>query len=104
MIGRWRVVRINGRSMEPTLQDGDLAIGRGPSRFRPLQAGDVVLVNRPGIGLTVKRLTPAGEGRFGLVGDGGGSMPSVDLGQVGPDDVLTRFHWRLRRGRLAKIS
>ena len=89
--------------MEPGLQDGDLALGRGPSRFRPPHKGDVVLIRRPQIGLPVKRLTQGQGGRFGLRGDGGGSAPSVDLGQVTPDQVLTILTWRLRRGWPARI-
>ncbi|MBM7068287.1 S24/S26 family peptidase [Actibacterium sp. 188UL27-1] len=78
--------------------EGDLAFGRGPTRFRPACIGDVVLVERPGIGLTVKRLIPGPSGLFGLRGDGGGSAPSVDLGHVAPDQIIAVLRWRLRRG------
>ncbi|MGF1661666.1 MAG: S24 family peptidase [Kineosporiaceae bacterium] len=50
----WRVVRVRGRSMLPTLRPGDLLLVRGGPRAAP---GDLVVVRLPGDRpVAVKRL------------------------------------------------
>jgi signal peptidase I len=48
------IVRVRGRSMLPTLRDGDLLIVRHGAPVRP---GVLVVVDLPGRGLAVKRAT-----------------------------------------------
>lgn len=96
-----RLVRIRGRSMEPALYDGDLAIGRGLLRLR---VGQVVLVDLPGVGFSVKRLVPgAQQGRFGLQGDSPLSAPTVDMPQVSPAQVHAVLVWVWRQGRIRRV-
>lgn len=98
----WRAVRVRGRSMEPTVFDGDLAFGRGPSRLR---AGQVVLVELPGVGLSIKRLLePNVHGQFPLRGDGPLSAPTIDMPPVSKSDVRAVLHFVWRAGRLHKIK
>lgn len=99
-----RVIRVRGRSMEPTLKDGDLAIGRGPSRFRQPECGDVVLFRLPGVGLSVKRLHQKDGSQFRLRGDSPLSAPTVDLPRVGNREILAILRWRLRGLRLARLG
>ncbi|WP_054051673.1 S26 family signal peptidase [Alloactinosynnema sp. L-07] len=87
-----RRVVVRGRSMSPTLSDGDtvLAVRRSP------KAGDVVLVtwvSRPGQ-LSVKRaIRPDGTG-WHVEGD----FPeaSTDSRDLGPARVHAVIRWRLR--------
>lgn len=59
-VPRWGLARVHGRSMQPTLGDGDrllLDYRRAP------RAGDIAVVRLPGGVLAVKRLeTLAGDG------------------------------------------
>ncbi|MFT4784075.1 MAG: hypothetical protein ACI9IV_001818 [Paracoccaceae bacterium] len=86
--------------MEPALENGDLAFGRGPLR---LCQGDVVLVRLDGVGLSIKRLGPGIDGSFTLIGDSPQSMPSVDMGHVTQAQVIAVLRWRVRRGFPARI-
>jgi signal peptidase I len=53
-LATWGLAVVHGRSMEPTLYDGDRLVVRHGSTPRP---GDVVVVRLPGRGLAVKRVT-----------------------------------------------
>ena len=53
-LARWGVAVVHGRSMEPTLYDGDRLVVQHGATPRP---GDVVVVRLPGRGLAVKRAT-----------------------------------------------
>lgn len=84
----WRLIRVRGRSMMPTLQDGDLVLARAAGRGRAHRAGDVVSLRHAGV-LMIKRLVQRQrDGRFSVSGDGAASMPSIDLGYVDAVDIL----------------
>ena len=53
-LATWGVALVRGRSMEPTLYDGDRLVVRHGATPRP---GDVVVVRLPQRGLAVKRAT-----------------------------------------------
>ena len=53
-LAMWGVAVVHGRSMEPTLYDGDRLVVRHGATPRP---GDVVVVRLPQRGLAVKRAT-----------------------------------------------
>jgi signal peptidase I len=53
-LATWGVAVVRGRSMEPTLYDGDRLVVRHGATPRP---GDVVVVRLPERGLAVKRAT-----------------------------------------------
>lgn len=84
----WRLIRINGHSMAPTLDDGDYALARIPSSRRQPVIGDVVLFQRNGERPMIKRLADkADNDSFLISGDGALSAPRVDLGPVKKDDI-----------------
>ncbi|MDE1173183.1 MAG: S24/S26 family peptidase [Parvibaculaceae bacterium] len=92
----WWLIRVRGRSMEPTLCDGDHVLVRRPGRWRPARPGDVVCIRREGEAQLIKRLgrrTPGGG--FHLSGDGAVSAPSVDLGTVGREQIVARAILRI---------
>ena len=99
-----RAVRVRGRSMEPTLIEGDLALGRGPSLSRSPAPGNVVLVRLPNVGLAIKRIHRCDIQGLHLRGDGPLSTPTVDLPILQPDDVVAVLRWRLRGARLSRLS
>lgn len=104
----WRLVRVRGRSMLPTLVDGDLVIvrlGAAPTagclavvRLPPDRHG----VPRPlGIKRVVREESP---GRWWIDSDNAAAgVTSFDIGTVVTRDVLavvvTRLPGRRRRGR-----
>lgn len=81
----WGVAVVRGRSMQPTLADGDRLLIRYGAWPRP---GDVVLVRLPGRGLTVKRLLRKDSGGWWVERDNPyegvdswavGAVPGADL-------------------------
>jgi phage repressor protein C with HTH and peptisase S24 domain len=53
-LAAWGLVVVRGRSMQPTLRDGDRLLVHHGARPRP---GELVVVRLPGRGLAVKRAT-----------------------------------------------
>ncbi|WP_292636582.1 S24/S26 family peptidase [Novosphingobium sp.] len=85
------LVRVRGRSMLPTLREGDYILLRRCGRWFSPGEGDIVCVHRCGEPMLVKRLgRRAGDGTYALSGDGAASRPSVDLGRVSPEEVVGR--------------
>ena len=81
------VVRVRGRSMQPTLRAGDLLLVRGAARRRP---GAVAVVRLPGARpLSVKRLSRRGpEGWWVERDNPAEGVDSWTVGTLPDDDVL----------------
>lgn len=70
----WRIIRVRGRSMVPTLNDGDHVLLKRYGRFRRPKTGDAACICRGDGPTLIKRLGARDEGgRFGLSGDGAAS-------------------------------
>ncbi|MEO0463751.1 MAG: S24 family peptidase [Pseudomonadota bacterium] len=82
------VIRVEGDSMEPLLNDGDeILIDRSPRAFR-----DGVHVVRLGDTLMVKRIASAGAGRFSLLSQNLAYPPvQVEAGEV---EIIGRVVWK----------
>lgn len=88
--------RVNGDSMAPTLAHGDFVIGWRPSRRRPVQVGDVVVVQHPYYGRMIKRVSACrGDGTLSLKGDNAATVASIDMGAIRRDQVLSRARLRI---------
>ena len=94
---RWGVAVVRGRSMQPTLYDGDRLVVHYGVEPRP---GQLVVVRLPARGLAVKRATmrqPLGDGTGWWV-ERDNPREGVDSWQVGPvadADVLAVVRARL---------
>jgi Peptidase S24-like len=94
----WGRVVVAGRSMEPTLRDGDWLVVRWAGRVRP---GRLVVVRLPGGPLSVKRAFHRAEGGWWVERDN--PREGVDSWQVGAvpvGDVLAVVlfrYWPLLR-------
>ena len=101
----WSVVVVRGRSMHPTLRDGDrLLVRGGPAAARGARPGDVVVVRLPGARpLSVKRLSrrEANGGWWVERDNGFEGVDSWLVGALGPDALLGVVRARLwpRPGR-----
>lgn len=92
----WRLIRIDGTSMEPVLRHGDYAVAWDCGARRMPTRGDIVLVDHPRFGRVVKAVaarTPDGE--WLLRGLSATSTPGNDLGPVSGDRVVARLVWRI---------
>lgn len=92
----WRLYRVRGRSMQPTLRDGDYALARLAGHGRTPRSGDIVCLRRPNEIQMIKRLgLRRDDGSFQLSGDGGSSAPAVDLGSVKLSHIQARVVMRI---------
>jgi signal peptidase len=96
--GRTSVVIVSGKSMEPTIDQGDLVFVR---RHKTYGVGDVVAYRIPGggdfAGSKILHRIVGGSAREGFILRGD-NKPDVDLWRPHPRDVVGRTWWRLPRG------
>lgn len=76
----FRLYRVTGPSMSPTLSAGDLLL----LRRKPAKANDIVVVNHNTYGTIVKRIDEAGY----LSGDSPASTTEADLGLYDPAALI----------------
>ena len=109
---RLLLVTIDGRSMEPSLHDGDRVLVWRTSAHR-IRRGEIVIVAEPrsnfaaaqgGPGLTVKRVAACADGMVVLLGDNRAeSIDSRHYGPVPSDLILGRVR-RLTTSRARTLS
>lgn len=68
-------VVVTGNSMDPSLENGDLAIVRAADRYQP---GDIVAYRHPNIGPVIHRITAIESDRFVFKGDNNSWTDSYD--------------------------
>ena len=95
----WRVVKVVGASMEPTLTDGAYALAREYKATALLPAaGHIAVVRHPVHGLITKRvIRRRDDNTYELAGDGIGSIPAVDLKAIPFHQIEARIVRRLAR-------
>lgn len=91
-IAGWRLVRVRGDSMAPTLPAGGFALFKPAATLRP---GDIVLARHPRFGLIVKAVRAIVGSQVHLRGLSASSTPAQRLGAVARPAVLGRLAWRL---------
>ena len=101
LLPRWQRRRVNGRSMQPTLQDGTIILlDTAAYRRTPPQIGDIVLAQHPfePNNKMIKRITAVAEnGRYFLQGDNPDSLANTDsrsFGAVNQNLVLGKVTHR----------
>ncbi len=89
----WRIARVEGNSMVPTLVDGDYVL----ARRKIASLGDVVLIRHSSLGLIVKRISNFIDEtqRYMVAGDNSLSTSSEVLGPVIADSVMGVVYWRI---------
>jgi phage repressor protein C with HTH and peptisase S24 domain len=102
-LGAWGLVVVRGRSMQPTLYDGDRLLVKHGARPR---REDLVVVRLPGRGLAVKRATVRQPGGWWVERDNPtegtdswvvGAIPDADVVAVVRARVWPQRLRRLRR-------
>jgi signal peptidase I len=104
---RWMIVTVRGRSMEPTLRDGERLVARRWSRAAIPATGDVIVFWPDALGYRVKRVAGvAGDrvppwmpvhdgqripaGHVIVRGDNPRSEGSRELGYIAIDSIIAR--------------
>jgi phage repressor protein C with HTH and peptisase S24 domain len=102
-LAAWGLVVVRGRSMQPTLRDGDRLLVHHGARPRP---GEIVVVRLPARGLAVKRATMRQPGGWWVERDNPAEgTDSWLVGAIPDDDVVAVVRarvWPQRRSRLRR--
>ena len=97
----FKLIKVSGDSMTPTLFDGDILITTKP---RALRAGLIYVINHSDLGRIVKRLKSLDErGRAELSGDNPASTPSVLMGTVEPSRVVGQARFVFGKSGVRKL-
>ena len=76
----FRLVKVTGQSMSPTLEDGDYIITKKPRLY---QAGLIYVINHIDLGRIIKRLQDTKHNKCFFIGDNPkASTPSLLIGAV----------------------
>lgn len=86
----FRLIRVNGDSMSPTLENGDYILVKKPRSQKNLRPGFIYVLNHDRLGRLVKRLAREDEKGLWFHGDNPDSTSMTDLGASSRNKVLGR--------------
>ncbi len=78
----FKLVKVTGTSMSPTLEDGDYVVTKKPRRQSNLTPGLIYVINHGELGRIIKRLGDTKHDRCYFIGDNPSSTPSTIIGAV----------------------
>ncbi len=95
----FKLFRVRGRSMLPTLGDGDFVIGRriGPSAVRRLDTRAIVCAEHPHLGPIIKRIARVDGDTLRLDSDGETGAEPANFGDLPIECVTHRARLVIRR-------
>ncbi|MEM1133103.1 MAG: S26 family signal peptidase [Pseudomonadota bacterium] len=101
----WGIMRIDGDSMVPTLNDGDYVVYRqlSASQKAALNIGDIIAFRYADPAHMVKRITAIYDGWLNVAGDSPHSMGSQAIGPVQLDDIIGIARLRIAPSGLSKL-
>ncbi len=95
----FKLVKVTGDSMSPTLEDGDYVLIKKPRSYRP---GYIYVVNHTDLGRIIKRLKSVENDRFIFKGDNQSSTPEAVIAPVSKDRVSGQAWLRISKSGLSR--
>ena len=97
----FKIIKVRGQSMAPTLQDGDYVLTRP---VRTYDVGRVFIIDHSDLGLIIKRLErEAPDGRLIFAGDNPVSNSGNILGTIEKARVKTRAFLKISRKGIKRL-
>ena len=97
----WRITRVDGNSMSPSLGNGDYVV----SRRSAAEPGDIILFEHNGAGRMIKRVVARNDiGQYIVRGENILSSTSDSIGPVKPENILGTVRWRISPAGLNRVA
>jgi phage repressor protein C with HTH and peptisase S24 domain len=98
----WKVFKVSGHSMNPTIVDGDYVLAE-KFRKRPLN-GAIAIVQHPYFGRLIKRITISKNAdEIYLMGDNKLSTTTEELGPLDEEFIQYQALWRISQTGITKL-
>ena len=99
----WKVFRVSGDSMSPTIVNGDYVLA-GKYKSNP-NKGNIAVIEHPSLGILIKRIDQVGEdGKAFVSGDNDFSTPQRIIGPIYKDWIKYQVRWRISPFGLYKLK
>ena len=99
----WKIFRISGSSMYPTVNDGDFIVAKN-YKTTPTQ-GSVAVIQHPSLGVLIKRITSTSKPQtFVTRGDNNIFLDSSTVGLVSDKEIKYQAIWRLSPQGISKLQ
>ena len=99
----WKVFRVTGNSMSPTLIEGDYVIVK-KYKSRPID-GSIAVIKHPELGKLIKRISLNDKnGKVTLSGDNSLSIPSNIIGEFDQKLIKYQAVWRISPIGLSRLK
>jgi len=85
----WKIYKVGGHSMEPTLKPGQYVLARSTSNVQP---GDIVICNYDRQ-LFIKRVKSKQDHGYNIKGDNTSGQDSRDFGLISPESIVSKVIW-----------
>jgi len=97
----FKIVKVVGDSMSPTLNDGDYVLIKKPRQFMP---GLIYVINHCDLGRIIKRMDTTDNGRYRFKGDNPSSTPASLLGLVDANRITARVTHKITAFGIKRVS
>ena len=99
----WKIFRISGSSMNPTVSDGDFIVAKN-YKTRPI-LGSVAVIQHPGLGVLIKRISSTNKPQtFVATGDNNISVENSTVGLVSDKEIKYQAIWRVSPKGISKLQ
>ncbi len=82
----FRIFRVSGMSMEPSLSDGDYVVAI--TRWWRPRAGKLAVANHPHLGILIKRVSQCLEKSYWLTSDHPAGIDSTTIGAIPQQQMI----------------
>ena len=99
----WKIFRVSGRSMYPTVDDGDYILAKN-YRTKPVN-GSIAVIQHPKLGTLIKRINTTEEARtFIASGDNNYSAGNSSVGLFDENEIQYQAIWRVSPAGVSKLK
>ena len=96
----FKLYKVSGDSMSPTLLDGEYVVTKKPRSIRP---GFIYVIDHVDLGRIIKRLERIEKERYFFTGDGADSVPQNILATVTSDRLVAEVRLKIGPSGIKRV-